>query len=44
MKTSNLLGLTSTFIRNGKWKIMVVGAQLAYLSYRYIQSRRKTKK
>lgn len=39
MKISTVIGLASTLFRSRKFKILAVGAQLAYLSYTYIKNR-----
>lgn len=43
MKTSTVIGLASTLFRSRKFKIIAVGAQLAYLSYKYLQNKSKKK-
>jgi len=43
MKTSTIIGLASTLFRSRKFKILAVGAQLAYLSYKYIRNRNNKK-
>jgi len=39
MKTSTAIGLASTLIRSRKFKIMAVGVQLMYMSYKYLKNR-----
>ncbi|WP_192466530.1 hypothetical protein [Euzebyella marina] len=42
--TSKVLGLASALTRNRKYTLALVGAQFAYLSYKYIKNRKKSKK
>ena len=40
---SKLLGLASTLVRSRKYTLALVGAQFAYLSYKYIKDKKKNK-
>jgi len=41
MKTRTALGLASTLIRGRKFKMIAVGLQFAYMSYRYFKNRKR---
>ena len=41
MKTSTIIGLASTLFRNRKLRLLGVGLQFGYLSYKFVKSRKQ---
>ncbi len=42
--TSKILGVASALIRSRKYTLLLVGAQFAYLGYKYLVKDKKSKK
>jgi hypothetical protein len=41
MTTTTIIGITSALVKSRKYKLILVGAQFAYLGYKLLQKRKK---